>query len=142
MKLVWYYLGKLAHYCQRICIKIENLFHIVVFKLFAEKISNPQQSISGSTMKVLTVNHLHPSFKSRFNCKNMKEGINTWAVPKKYFISFNHSHDISVASISLIHICFYRLIDQGILLMHIVKHNFTWKWFVKYMTFAGHLKVD
>ena len=37
---------------------------------------NPQQSISGSMMKVLTVNHLHPSFKSCFNCENMKEGIN------------------------------------------------------------------
>ena len=64
-------------------------------------------------MKVLTVNHLHPSFKSRFNCKNMKEWINTCSVPKKYCMSFNHYHDISVASIKSIDVCFRSLTDQG-----------------------------
>ena len=88
-------------------LRYKKLFHLVVFELFAEKISNPQQSISGSTMKVLTVNHLHPSFKSRFNCKNMKEGINTWDVPKKYFISFNHYHDMAVASFTSIDVCLF-----------------------------------
>ena len=43
---------------------------------------NPQHNqFLAQMMKVLTVNHLHPSFKSRFNCENIKEGINNQTCP-------------------------------------------------------------
>ena len=44
---------------------------------------NPQHNqFLAQMMKVLTVNHLHPSFKSRFNCENIKEGINNQTCPQ------------------------------------------------------------
>ena len=55
---------------------ISKFHYFIVVLADRGRSHNPQQSISGSMMKVLTVNHLHPSFKSRFNCENMKEGIN------------------------------------------------------------------
>ena len=65
----------------------------------------------GSMMKVLTVNHLHPSFKSRFNCENIKEGINNQTCSQNKCYNFWTRFTIISCSKDLDHLLTIQLID-------------------------------